>query len=635
MTDQPDYWRSLEADAAAWERRDTPAPLAIGTIDPATWAGIEPPERRWTLPDWLPEGHAAYLTGAGGTGKSLLAQVLCTCIALGLPFLGVQVEPRKALYLTCEDDVDELHRRQTAICAGLGVDIGDLSGKLLLASRFGHVDNAVAAFERDGTMNETSTWSSIRHTVEREGIGFVVLDNVAHLFAGNENARTEVTTFASMLGALAKRIAGTVLLIGHPNKNGDEYSGSTAWENAFRARLYLKPHTGEDGTEDPGARELLRPKSNYAEKGAAIVMRWHAGTFMLEQDIPESVGAQLREVSVAQAENDAFLRCLAKATKDRRAVSHVPGVNYAPKVFAGMIEGKGTKEEGFARALERLLHTEAIELDQPLWKGENRHWKQGIRLAPTRAYPSAKSLKTLASTPAPTPCADPAPTLRQPLRKSLKTLAPTLRQPPALTPLHILRICQAGPLKPPRLTYPTGAPRPTTNSIGRQMGRQTHDAGQHSAADRPRPFPPLPRLARPRTVLREPGRAAPTHAATGKGIGGNPWLSGPTTPPHGRSCAGRSSTATRSARIAPSKGDRWSWPTRSTIAPRYRKAARPSRTWTNSPAFAIPATPARRPEAPRLVQPGQPVNARDAHQTAHPSTQLTRGTAATAGCHGR
>lgn len=435
MIDQPDYWQSLERDAAAWERRDAPAPLKIGMIDPASWAGIEPPQRQWTLPDWLPEGHAAYLTGAGGTGKSLLAQVLCTCIALGLPFLGVQAAPRKALYLTCEDDVDELHRRQAAICDGLGVSMADLSGKLFLSSRFGHVDNAVVSFERDGTMHETSTWSSIRHTVENAEIGFVVLDNVAHLFAGNENARTEVTTFASMLGALAKRIAGTVLLIGHPNKNGDEYSGSTAWENAFRARLYLKPHTGDDGTEDPGARELLRPKSNYAEKGAAIVMRWHAGTFMLEKDVPQGMGAQLREVSVAQAENDAFLRCLAKNTQMRRAVSHVPGVNYAPKVFAAMIEGKGTKEEAFARALERLLHTGAIELDQRLWQGENRHWKQGIRLAPTCADPSAKSLKSFAPTPAPTPCADPAPTLTQVIENTCADPAPTpcVNPPPYTT----------------------------------------------------------------------------------------------------------------------------------------------------------------------------------------------------------
>lgn len=403
---------------------------ALPVVDPAQWAGIDPPDRRWTLQDWLPEGHPAYLTGGGGMGKSLLAQVMATCKALGVPFLGVPTEARPSLYLTCEDDLDELHRRQVAICRGLGVSLGDLSGKLFLLSRFGEIDNSVAIFERDGTFSKTPTWERITQTVLDREIGFVVLDNVAHMFAGNENARTEVTTFASMLGALAKEMAGSVLLVGHPNKNGDEYSGSTAWENAFRARLYLGPHTTDDGTEDPGARKLSRPKSNYAEKGAAIVMRWHDGTFMLEEDIPQGTGAQLREISVAQAENEAFLRCLAKATQDRRAVSHVPGVNYAPKTFAAMIEGRGTSEKAFARALERLLHTGAIELDQRLWQGENRHWKQGIRLAPTRANPSAKSLKSFAPTPAPTSCADPAPTPAQ----VIENTCANPRQPPALTP---------------------------------------------------------------------------------------------------------------------------------------------------------------------------------------------------------
>jgi len=32
------------------------------------------------------------LTGKGGVVKSLLAQVLCTCVALGRPFMGLAVQ---------------------------------------------------------------------------------------------------------------------------------------------------------------------------------------------------------------------------------------------------------------------------------------------------------------------------------------------------------------------------------------------------------------------------------------------------------------------------------------------------------------------------------------------------------------
>jgi RecA-family ATPase len=49
---------------------------------------------------------------------------------------------------------------------------------------------------------------------------------VAHLFAGNENDRGEVTRFINALNRLAGETGAAVLLLGHPNKAGDSYSGS-------------------------------------------------------------------------------------------------------------------------------------------------------------------------------------------------------------------------------------------------------------------------------------------------------------------------------------------------------------------------------------------------------------------------
>ena len=332
-------------------------------IDPAQWDGVPAPERQWVVPDWLPVGHAAYLTGAGGTGKSLLGQVLCTCLATGRDFMGIDVAPRKVLYLTCEDDRDELHRRQAAICAGLEVSMAELSGKLFLSSCFGEIDNAAVAFDRDGTMTATDAWIRLCRVIDDNEIDVVVLDNVAHLFAGNEIIRAQVTAFVSLLGRLAQRIGGSVLLIGHPNKNGDEYSGSTAWENAFRARLYLKAHMEGDKIGDPFKRELVRAKSNYAAKGANLTLRWHDGTFLLAGNEPPSVRAQLREVSTANHENDAFLECLRQraAEGDGRAVGPSPGPNYAPTQFEGMAPARGFKRVALKRAMDRLFALKLIE----------------------------------------------------------------------------------------------------------------------------------------------------------------------------------------------------------------------------------------------------------------------------------
>lgn len=324
------------------------------TLNPVEWHGIEPPPREWMLQDWLPRRRAAYLTGAGGAGKSLLGQQLATCVAMGLPFLGVDTTQGPAIYLTAEDDAQELQRRQRAICRALGVAEGDLQGKLILISLFGLAGNEMVRFDRDTGQETMPAWTKLQNTARATGAQLIVLDNVSHVYGGNEIDRLQVTTFANLLNGLAQEIDGTVMLIGHPNKAGDAYSGSTAWENAFRARLYFDAPKSDHAHSDPDARQLSLPKANYARKGSAIDVRWHEGALILDGDDAPSPVRQLRDISAASAENDAFLRCLDKATEDRRAVSHVPGVNYAPKIFAAMIEGKGYDEKAFARAMERL-----------------------------------------------------------------------------------------------------------------------------------------------------------------------------------------------------------------------------------------------------------------------------------------
>lgn len=387
------------------------------TLNPIEWHDADPPARQWMLDGWLPRRRAAYLTGAGGVGKSLLGQQLATCIAQGLPFLGVDTAQGPAIYLTAEDDADELRRRQRAICRALGITEAELQGKLILISLFGLAGNEMVRFSREAAQETLPAWAKLQNTARATGARLVVLDNVSHVFGGNEIDRLQVTTFANLLNGLAQEIDGTVLLIGHPNKQGDSYSGSTAWENAFRARLYFDAPKSDHAHSDPDARQLSLPKANYARKGSTIDVRWHDGALVTDDDNAPSSARQLREISASGAENDAFLRCLDKATEDRRAVSHVPGVNYAPKIFAAMIEGKGCDERLFARAMERLIHTKQIALDQPLWKDQYRKWKHGIARAATHPSNTVKSLKSVAATPAATSCGDPAATISQIIEK--------------------------------------------------------------------------------------------------------------------------------------------------------------------------------------------------------------------------
>lgn len=364
---------------AARERASAP-PLPV--INPIVWQGSLPPARRWLVDGWLAGGSAAFLTGDGGVGKSLFTQQLCTCIAAGLPFLGLEVERCVAIYITAEDDAGELHRRQAAINAALGLAMGDLAGRLYLVSLKGELGNELASFDSGGQMQLGQRWRDLEATAAQLGARFVAIDNVAQTFLGNENVRSQVAAFCNLMDRLAMAIDGTVLFLGHPSKAGAEFSGSTGWEAHVRQRLFLDWADGGAGVSgDRDARVLRRSKANYSRAGAEIELRWHDGAFALEG----SVDAQHDDERARResAEEAAFLDCLAVRTKQQRAVSHSPNAaNYAPKVFSEMPESGRVRVPALVAAMERLLRAGRIERatrDNPLWKGEDRKPVLGLR----------------------------------------------------------------------------------------------------------------------------------------------------------------------------------------------------------------------------------------------------------------
>jgi hypothetical protein len=352
---------------------------SLPLIDPAGWAGVVVPPREWALDQWIPLGQATYLTGPGSAGKSLLGQQLATCIALDIPFLGIETRQAKSLYLTCEDDAQELHRRQTAICASLGITLESLSGRLLLSSLAGEIGSELCTFSDNGVMKVSKRFETLESSAKVAEITFVVLDNVAHLFAGNENVRHEVAAFVSLLNRLAKNIGGTVLFVGHPNKAGDSFSGSTAWENQVRSRLFMETPQGEEGTPvDRDARTLSRQKSNYARNGESVAFRWHEWAFSIDRDLPDSVN----EAALAELEDAAFLEYLAKTKARMQAVSiSRHAASYAPRVFVKMPGGGPIGVVAFERAMYRLLDAGVIANNVPVYKRANRNLVYGLGLA--------------------------------------------------------------------------------------------------------------------------------------------------------------------------------------------------------------------------------------------------------------
>jgi hypothetical protein len=352
-------------DLTAAAKRQPPTLEEPAYADFATLDSDPPPARRWIVPDWIPAGSVTALFGAGGIGKSLLAQQLATAVRNGVSMLSVAIPAGGPVlgYFT-EDDNDELRRRQRAILRSMGRSAAYSVDGLHLQGRAG-LDNALLAFDHDRLPMPTAFRALVERECERIRPALLILDNVAQMFAGVENDRFQVTAFCNTLTGIAGRYDLAVLLLGHPAKvDGSEFSGSTAWDAAVRSRLFLDRRA--DGTL-----ELRRAKSNYAGLGSVLL---------------EYVDGALVEVSTHAAASQAepiVLAALATLTGRKIATSNVPTARtYLPRMMQreGLLAGVNVEQA--AAALRNLVDSGALEAQAPLgWNKPDRHPAVGLRFA--------------------------------------------------------------------------------------------------------------------------------------------------------------------------------------------------------------------------------------------------------------
>lgn len=338
------------ADGVAGESERASGGLPFATLDLSTLATVQPKPKLFAIERLAPVGEVTLFTGPGSAGKSLLGQQFATCGAAGLPCLGLDVAKGPTLYMTCEDDQDQLHFRQAALCAALKVPMTCLADTLHLTSLRGQLGSELCTFDSNGVLNPTKAFHRLIAMLKATSAKLAILDNVAHLFTGNENDRGEVTRFVNLLNKLAGETGAAIVLLGHPNKGGDTYSGSTAWLNAVRSQIYMEHDLNTD------LRTLTVGKANYSRKGEALRFMWQDWAFVAESDLTPDRRAELAELSRASHEDDAFMACLrARASQGvDRAVGPSPGPNYAPSQFEDMPEAKGLKKAALKRAMDRL-----------------------------------------------------------------------------------------------------------------------------------------------------------------------------------------------------------------------------------------------------------------------------------------
>jgi hypothetical protein len=392
----PELPKGWDLADALIEKRDVTmwllAPTPAGPVRrPMLWTelkSLEAPIRTWAVDHWLGVG-TTLLAGRGGIGKTLLAQTLATALALGRNFLDAIVAPKKVLFWACEDDHDELWRRQIAICKYLGVPMDALEGQLMIEPRSG-LDNTLFYAEY-GAPKWTPLMGELGAQVNDYCADVTFIDNIGQTFGGKENDRHHVTTYVNGMTGLARgRPHGTVILA-HPGKQEDsEFSGSTAWENSVRMRWYMgmklpdQDESEDEPEADPDVRYIAKRKTNYTVKDYRKLI-YRQGVFETALEAGSGISDRYSFGRRDEAADEIVLKALDRfAESSVRTTEGKSSPDYLPRKIRDMKLAQDFTQKELFEAMNRLRLGARI-VEGPVGKYPNRSPKIGLMRAPIGA----------------------------------------------------------------------------------------------------------------------------------------------------------------------------------------------------------------------------------------------------------
>lgn len=354
-----------ELDARALQQENGSGVYTPGHIQWAHisgWDAQPVPERDWLIRDHIPLRQPTLFSGEGAVGKTLVTLHLQAAIALGREWLGMLPEQGGAWYLGAEDDEQELHIRLNGIRQHFAVSYAELANSgFQMKSLFGE-DAVLGAPNRStGLIEPTRLFHQLYEEAADTKPKSIAFDASADVFAGNEIDRLQVRQFVGLLRKLAGAANAAIILLSHPSltgiSSGTGLSGSTAWHNSVRARMYLtspKPEAGEQPDSD--LRELAFKKNNYGPKGNSIILRYQNGLFL-----PERGMSTLERAEHDMRVDNSYLDGLRKLLDQGQATSpQVQSPHYVPRLIAA--NDKSVRLKDLEASQQRLLDSRRIHI---------------------------------------------------------------------------------------------------------------------------------------------------------------------------------------------------------------------------------------------------------------------------------
>jgi hypothetical protein len=157
-------------------------------------------------------------------------------------------------------------------------------------------------YAASGNRSEPAATTAGYHELKRIAEAFcadvIIIDNASDTFDANENERARVREFVRQLIQLGAAQHTAILLLAHIDKqtakagSSEGHSGSTAWHNSARSRLFL--------TNKEENLVLEHQKSNLGRCAGPICLRWIEGGILEHVAAPSEQETKNRVLGLIQ-----------------------------------------------------------------------------------------------------------------------------------------------------------------------------------------------------------------------------------------------------------------------------------------------------------------------------------------------
>jgi hypothetical protein len=243
---------------------------------------VEP--RQWLLGNKFCRRYVSTIVADGGTGKTALRIAEAIALATGRPITGDHVFQRcRVLYLSLEDDADEIRRRIKACCLHHKIASDELRDHLFVAALAN--GPKLATMSKGGAIAAGDLGKKLIEIIERRQIDLVILDPFIKSHGCDENDNNAIDFVTGVLAELAIRFNVAIDAPHHVSKgmvdpgNANRGRGASAFKDAARL-VYTLSRMTQDEAKELGIDEADRwrfvrvdsAKVNIAP--AATIAKW-------------------------------------------------------------------------------------------------------------------------------------------------------------------------------------------------------------------------------------------------------------------------------------------------------------------------------------------------------------------------